>query len=426
MRVRSFRLVTAFALALAGVAAALPAPAPGHAAGPRPLFQLPFTCGQQWTASTRSDHIPNPNSLDLMKVGGGSNNQPILAAAGGRVVKSAYDDGGGWHVRIDHGNGWQTRYLHMISAPAVSLHQTVVQGQLIGRVGSTGDSGAPHLHFEQIQDGTTVRSAFDGQLVTVEVGRSQVLTSRNCGGGGTPDLGVLDFFLSDDPASGVNTRPVIHYGNSPMIPVVGDWNGDGTDTVSAYDPTGGRFLLSNDPATGAAQYSFAYGNPGAVPLVGDWDGDGRDNVGVRMGNTFYLRTSPVTSGTETTVAVAYGDPADTPLIGDWDGDGIGNLGVTKPGSNLFYLRTSANNQPEATRTVAYGNPGALPLVGDWDGDGKDNIGVRMGNGYYFRTSAVTDGAEVTHHVAYGNGDGREIPIVGDWNGDKRDTQGIVF
>ncbi|OJF15076.1 M23 family metallopeptidase [Couchioplanes caeruleus] len=147
-------------------------PAP-HRTVPSSPPEDPFPCGQQWTASTRSDHIPNPHSLDLLKVGGGSNNQPILAVAGGRVVKSAYDGGGGWHVRIDHGNGWQTRYLHMISAPAVSVDQTVVQGQLIGRVGSTGDSGTPHLHFEQMQDGTTVRSAFDGQLVTVEVGRSQ-------------------------------------------------------------------------------------------------------------------------------------------------------------------------------------------------------------------------------------------------------------
>ncbi|HEY5149773.1 MAG TPA: hypothetical protein VIJ23_08115, partial [Mycobacterium sp.] len=60
-----------------------------------------------------------------------------------------------------------------------------------------------------------------------------------------PGLGVLDFYLSDDPQSHVNTRPVLHYGNSPMIPIVGDWDGDGTDTVSAYDPTTGRFYLSN-------------------------------------------------------------------------------------------------------------------------------------------------------------------------------------
>lgn len=34
------------------------------AAGPRPLFQLPFLCGQEWVAFTRADHSPNPNSLD--------------------------------------------------------------------------------------------------------------------------------------------------------------------------------------------------------------------------------------------------------------------------------------------------------------------------------------------------------------------------
>jgi hypothetical protein len=82
-----------------------------------------------------------------------------------------------------------------------------------------------------------------------------------------------------------------------MIPLAGDWDGDGKDTVSAYDPGAGRFFISNTPATGQAQFTFLYGNPGAVPFVGDWDGDGKDNVGVRMGAGFYLRTSPVTTAT---------------------------------------------------------------------------------------------------------------------------------
>jgi hypothetical protein len=97
------------------------------------------------------------------------------------------------------------------------------------------------------------------------------------------DLGVLEFYLSDDQSSGVSTRPVIRYGNSPMVPITGDWDGDGSDTVSTYDPTAGRFFISNTPATGQAQFTFLYGNPGGVPFVGDWDGDGKDNVGVRMG-----------------------------------------------------------------------------------------------------------------------------------------------
>jgi hypothetical protein len=244
------------------------------------------------------------------------------------------------------------------------------------------------------------------------------------GGGG---LGVLDFFLSDDPTSNVNTRAEIHYGNSPMVPIVGDWNGDGVDTVSTYDPTSGWFFLSNDPATGAHQYAFPYGNPGAVPLVGDWDGDGKDNVGVRMGTTFYLRMSAVTDATEITSTVAYGDTPDVPLVGDWDGDGKDNIGVYKAQLGWFYLRMTANDNPtETTITVAYGNANATPLVGDWNDDGRDNIGVRMDNIYYFRTSEVTDAAEITASVAYGNGDGHELPIIGDWDGDGIDTQGIVF
>ncbi|MEU8384184.1 hypothetical protein [Streptosporangium sp. NPDC048865] len=44
-----------------------------------------------------------------------------------------------------------------------------------------------------------------------------------------PGLGVLKFSLVDDLDSSINIRPVVRYGNSPMIPVVGDWAGDGID-----------------------------------------------------------------------------------------------------------------------------------------------------------------------------------------------------
>jgi len=241
---------------------------------------------------------------------------------------------------------------------------------------------------------------------------------------GPPNLGVLDFLLSDNPTSNVSTRPTVSYGNSPMVPIVGDWDGNGTDSPSAYDPTTGTFFVSNNPETGQAQYTFRYGNPDARPVVGDWDGDGKDNIGVRMGNTFYLRTSPVTSGTETTTAIAFGDNSDIPLAGDWNGDGIDTVAVYRPGNARFYLRASNTDPAEVTTIVFYGNPNAHPLTGDWNGDGKDNIGVRMGNVFYFRTSETDNPAEVTAAVAYGNGT-TEIPVVGDWNGDRRATQGIV-
>ncbi|GAA3821941.1 hypothetical protein GCM10022226_47880 [Sphaerisporangium flaviroseum] len=239
---------------------------------------------------------------------------------------------------------------------------------------------------------------------------------------GPIDYGVLDFFLSDDQASNEHTRPVISYGNSPMVPIVGDWDGDGSDTPSAYNPVNATFYISSNPATGQAQYTLKYGNANSVPLVGDWDGDGKDNIGVRMGNTFYMRTSPVTSATETTKSIAYGDGPMTPLIGDWDGDGSDTPSAYNPANATFYI----SNDPatgQAQYTFRYGNANSVPLVGDWDGDGKDNIGVRMDNTFYMRTSPVTSATETTKSIAYGGG--ADLPVIGDWNGDGTDSQGIV-
>jgi hypothetical protein len=243
-----------------------------------------------------------------------------------------------------------------------------------------------------------------------------------------PNLGArLDFHLSDSLDPSAPTRGVFQFGQSPMIPIVGDWDGDGVDSASAYDPTLGRFFLSDDPIGAGTRHTFGYGNRGAVPVVGDWDGDGRDNVGVRMGTTFFLRTSPVTSGTESTRTVPYGDAADVPLVGDWDGDGRDDVGVHRPALGRFFLRMTATTSPiETTREVLYGNAGGGPLVGDWDGDNRDNIGVRMGRTFFLRTSPVDSPTETTVPVVFGNGGTSEFAIVGDWDGDNRDTHGIVF
>ncbi len=79
-----------------------------------------------------------------------ANNQgtPIAAAAAGVVVYAGWTDAGyGNMVQIDHGNGLVTIYGHMMSTPVVTVGQRVFQGQLIGYMGTTGNSTGPHLHF---------------------------------------------------------------------------------------------------------------------------------------------------------------------------------------------------------------------------------------------------------------------------------------
>jgi murein DD-endopeptidase MepM/ murein hydrolase activator NlpD len=74
----------------------------------------------------------------------------VVAADSGTVtwaVHSGWGGGYGLSVWIDHGNGYSTRYGHF-SQTLVNVGDYVQQGQVIGRVGSTGDSSGPHLHFE--------------------------------------------------------------------------------------------------------------------------------------------------------------------------------------------------------------------------------------------------------------------------------------
>ena len=72
----------------------------------------------------------------------------IVAPQSGKVITVGYGDSScGNYIEIDHGNGLVTRYYHM-SAILVSLGQSVSQGQVIGKVGDTGNTTGPHLHFE--------------------------------------------------------------------------------------------------------------------------------------------------------------------------------------------------------------------------------------------------------------------------------------
>ena len=86
------------------------------------------------------------------------------------------------------------------------------------------------------------------------------------------------------------------FGNPGDRPVPGDTNGDGKDTVSIYRPNKQRFYIinrlgSNGGGLGDAEYFFSFGNPGDVPVVGDFDGDGIDTVGVYRSGSWYLRNS---------------------------------------------------------------------------------------------------------------------------------------
>lgn len=91
------------------------------------------------------------NGLDLAINTG----TPVRAAAAGRVTFSGDNGGYGLLIKIDHGNGIETRYAHN-SRLVARVGQRVARGDLIAYSGNTGNSTGPHLHFEIRRNGVAL------------------------------------------------------------------------------------------------------------------------------------------------------------------------------------------------------------------------------------------------------------------------------
>jgi 6-phosphogluconolactonase (cycloisomerase 2 family) len=195
------------------------------------------------------------------------------------------------------------------------------------------------------------------------------------------------------------------YGTANDLPIAGDWNGDGIDTIGVFRD--GQFFLRNSNDTGFADINFAFGAPGDLPIAGDWDGDGIDTVGIVRGNTIFLRNTNAAGAPD--VSFVYGTPGDLCIAGDWDGDGIDTVGCFRPSNGFVFLRNS-NTTGVADIEFFYGIAGDKPVAGDWNGDGVDTIGVVRGNEWLLRNSNSTGFADL--QFTYGTP--TDTPIVGRW------------
>ena len=81
--------------------------------------------------------------------------QPVKAAFSGTVMFAGWNGAHGKTVHVLHDGRWSTRYSHL-STWEVEPGETVAKGQIIGFVGSTGQSTGPHLHFELLHEGEPV------------------------------------------------------------------------------------------------------------------------------------------------------------------------------------------------------------------------------------------------------------------------------
>lgn len=197
------------------------------------------------------------------------------------------------------------------------------------------------------------------------------------------------------------------YGTANDLPVAGDWDGDGVDSVGIYRD--GVFFLRNANSTGFADLQFSFGQAGDLPIAGDWDGDGVDTVGIVRGAQVFLKNSNAEGFAD--LQFTYGTAGDVILAGDWDGDGVDTVGAFRPSNGFVYLRNT-NSTGIADIAFFYGQAGDRPVAGDWNADGIDTIGVVRGNQWLLRNSNSTGFAD----FGFFYGTETDLPITGDWNG----------
>jgi len=354
-----------------GVVLAVVMAAPALALG-APDFEMPFSCSQRWTGSTRPSHSPSSRAIDFNRRG--DLGDLVLATAPG-VVTRAENLGNrsyGRFLQVTHGGGQSSLYAHL-RATWVRVGQRVDQGTVLGLVGASGNASGPHLHFEERLGSRVQRPSFHQSLYRYGPG-----LSRNC---------------SD-------------------VPIAGDWDGSGADEVGVFRRTAPpRFHLHLSDGTTTV---IPLGRPADVAVVGDWDGDTRTDVGVwrPATHTFLLR-----DGAGTVQPVPFGQHGDVPVAGDWNGDHLTDVGVWRPATRTFLLKGNGRVQ-----SIPLGSVGSQPVTGDWNADGLTEVGVfNARKGVFVLRRVAVDGSVTIEQVAFGDPD--NLPLTGDWDGDGTDDLG---
>ena len=150
------------------------------------------------------------------------------------------------------------------------------------------------------------------------------------------------------------------FGNPGDVPLAGDFDGDGYDTVSIYRPSEARIYVinelgANDGGLGEADFSYIFGNPGDKPFVGDFNGDGLDTIGLHRETTGFVYFRQTNTQGIADAEFFFGNPDDRLVAGDWGViDTVDTPAVFRPSDAAFYFRYT-NTQGIADGSFVFGS-----------------------------------------------------------------------
>lgn len=211
------------------------------------------------------------------------------------------------------------------------------------------------------------------------------------------------FALRDQLSSGGATETFV-FGLAGDTPLMADWSGSGLETAAMV--RGARHGIAGDttltwlirqiPGPGNPDVTVRYGMLGDIPVAGDWNGDGVDTIGVVRGDRWLLRNSNGPGVAD--IDLRFGVPGDIPVVGDWNGDGIDTPGVVR-GTRWILL----NGFDPAGPTVEFdfGDAAGTPVTGDWQGIGADRPGRVVAGRWQVRNTLSTGAADATFEFGAG-------------------------
>ena len=372
----------------------------------------------------------------------------VIAAAPGTIINKT--DGnfdrncgfgnGNWNaIYVRHSDNSVAWYGHMKSGslnPKV-VGNTVVAGERLGVIGSSGNSTGPHLHFELYNSANQLQDPFQGTCNTINnftwwATQEPYRVSR------------INRLITHSAAPAFNTCPTTETPNEKRVYKPGDTlitaayfrdqqTGQATNYV-VLRPDGLTFQSwsHNSPNTYSSSYWFwTHTLPTNAPrgvwkfratyntvvyeqifLVGsstpaDFDGDAKTDLSIfrpTPGEWWWLRSSNGTNG-----AATFGNSADRLVPADFTGDGKSDIAIWRPSNgNWFVLRS----EDFSFYAFPFGSNGDVPAPADFDADGKADAAV-------FRESAVTwyinkssGGTDIIGFGAAG-----DKPVNADYDGD---------
>ena len=228
---------------------------------------------------------------------------------------------------------------------------------------------------------------------------------------GWVDLTTLDFGVPDI---------------TKWMPVSGDWDGDGIDNAGFYSIDQKQWYLKTAHSDGWVDLiNFQFGVSDItkwVPVSGDWDGDGIDTVGFYGVDQkrWYLKTAHSEGWTDLN-HIKFGVSDITkwvPISGDWDGDGTDTIGFYSIDHKRWYLKTAYSDGWGDLLYLDFGVSDITswtPVSGDWDGDFTDTVGFyNAAQRMWYLKTAYSDGWGDLVPIKFGSSDPNWKPVTGDW------------